>query len=81
MMTFNGVKNTVRATMQNTGSKEESKRGRRNRTACMTPPGMLLSDSLEHNYCKHWSKHRNVFYMYIFMGPFLQHVTDVKNQR
>jgi hypothetical protein len=47
----------------------------------MTPPGMLLFDSLEQNYCKHWSKHRNVFYIYISVGLFLQHVTDVKNQR
>jgi hypothetical protein len=50
MMTFNGVKNTIFLLEQQCRTQvviEESKRGRWNRNACMTPPGMLLSDSLE----------------------------------
>src|ERR671910_3293465 len=50
MMTFNGVKNTIFLLEQQCRTQvviEESKRGRWNRNACMTPPDMLLSDSLE----------------------------------
>src|ERR671910_487557 len=73
MMTFNGVKNTIFLLEQQCRTQvviEESKLGRWNRNACVTPPGMLLSDSLEHNYCKHWSKHRMFFISISLWDPF-----------